>query len=132
MYFFSEKTAKQANEIYALINGSEYALNMPYDASVLSSYAQADRTPLSKLEFASGGEGSAVADKDDVSYPKPDETVQIGDYALICVVTAVKDDVIVIPKNALYTEGRISYVYVCNGETRTKTQVTAGIEGYLR
>ena len=57
----------------------------------------------------------------------PDEMVKIGMTGEVNLITAVKESVLIVPANAVFTEGKNSYVGVYNGIACNDVPVTTGI-----
>ena len=52
--------------------------------------------------------------------------VSVGDYAAVCVQSKLEENVLLIPRNALYIESGSRYVYVMENGGRSYRNVTVG------
>lgn len=98
-----------AVEIYALVGGERYPL---------------EAEPVDEADYTSsilrGGEYLSV-------FTAPEGTpLTIGDSAAVCVVTMRKTNVLKLPVNAVFEEDGEYYVYIVEGETRTRRPVSVG------
>ena len=55
--------------------------------------------------------------------------VELGEYAIICRLSDLRENVISIPLDAIYVEAGKKYVYVIEGESRIKTPIETGVYG---
>ena len=55
--------------------------------------------------------------------------MQIGETAALCLVTARAENALLVPVNSVFTENGESYVYVVEGESRVRRDVTCGVRG---
>lgn len=100
-----------AVEVYALVNGERYPL---------------EAEPVDEDDFTSsvlrGGEYLSV-------FTAPDDaTLTVGDSAVVCVVTMRRTDVLKLPLNAVFEEEGEYFVYMVEGETRTRQPITIGVK----
>lgn len=109
--YISKDTLEASKEYYALMDDKKYSLtNIPYEEEEYK-YRVYNKLSL-KSHFALDG-------------AKDDELV-CGNYVAICLIKNYAENVLVIPKKALYRDGSIRYVYkVVNGE-RARQEVKIG------
>lgn len=112
--YINAKTIASCERYYAVINGKEYDLEyIPYSEEELEAKKVSGDTLISTFRL------------------KADKDVRIGDYALVCVVSDYRENVVAVPRTALYKERGKYYVYVVEGENRIQTQVTLGVFGSM-
>lgn len=112
--FISEKTAKESTRIYAVVRGEEYELTyLPYEQSELTAMSVQGKAPVANYLLEDGAE------------------VEVGDYAIVCRVSDMRENVISVPYHAIYSESGQKYVYVIDGESRIKTPVVTGVYGAM-
>lgn len=110
----SEKNVQESHRIYAVVHGREYEMEyQPYEPERLAALTLSGITPVSTFRLADGGQAD------------------IGDYAVICMVSNYREQVISVPLEAIYTESGQKYVYVVVEDSRMKTPVTTGIQGAM-
>lgn len=55
------------------------------------------------------------------------EGLTVGEYAAVCVEVSRAENVLIVPRNAVYMEAGVRYVYVVEDGVRTRREVKAGI-----
>ena len=98
-----------AVEIYALVNGVRYQLTA----------GEVDESDYAVAMLRSGRYLSMFT-------PDSTEGLTIGDSAVVCVVNMRKQNVLKVPVNSLFSEDDQYYVYILDGETRTRRDVSVG------
>lgn len=113
--YIAEYVISGANEIYAAIEGREYAVTFaPMDVSEYLSLV------------LSGGELNTV-----FSFQQPDETLESGQYAAVTILDSREENVLLVPSNALYRDEKGRYVYKIVDGARIRQDVTVGISNNL-
>lgn len=109
--YVSEIAMRDMSEYYALIHGNKYELEfMPYSKEELRIMAINSVTPVSRFKL-----------KGDTSGIEP------GDYAAVVLIGDRKENVLVVPSNAVYSDSSGKYVYEVNDNIRTRREVVTGI-----
>lgn len=109
--YISNTTLDYAHAVYAQVGSKHYAMTaMPVDekkymAQVLSGVKL-------RRQFA---------------FDEPDEALEVGQYAVICVESNYRPDVLLVPTNTLYTADRIRYLYVMENGVRVRREVKVGV-----
>ncbi|MDD2648997.1 MAG: biotin/lipoyl-binding protein [Eubacteriales bacterium] len=100
--------------VYALINGKEYAC---------------EYVPMEDSEYvAQTLMGGALYSRFSLNMAEVSGEIQSGMSAAICVVTQKKDDVLIVPSNAVYRLGAARFVYViAEDQSMSLRSVTIGI-----
>lgn len=112
--YISEKNFAKYDDCYALFDGKEYAITYePYTAEELEKYVGATSDLKSRYRL----EG--------------DTDLMLGQYGLVCLVWNERHNVLTLPKEAIYTEGSQSYVYVNEDGNREMRMITTGVEGAM-
>ena len=123
--YIDKNTYIFAGEVYALINGKRYEVE----------YIPLEAEEIAKME----DNGIELESRFDI---KGDwDGIASGDYVCICLKNKVKENVLNIPKNALYSDAEGNFVYRmnddgtfgrCNVETGIETdiqiEITSGLE----
>ena len=108
--FVSQGDIADAVEIYALVGGEKYAL---------------EAEPMDEADYARsvlrGGEYLSVFTVSDA------QGLSIGQSAVVCVVNMRKTGVLKVPVNSVFEEDGESYVYIVDGESRVRRDVTVGV-----
>lgn len=109
-----------ASDVYAAINGKNYEIE----------YVPLESDQIVKMK------DNGVAIESRYTIIGATDNIASGDYACICIKNKVKENVLNIPKNALYTDSEGSFVYRmtdtgvfsrCNIETGMKTDIQVEI-----
>jgi HlyD family secretion protein len=109
--YVSDSELRLCHKYYALIHGKEYSLeNIPTDFEEYYKIVLAGGTPTTKFNVTNA-----------------DAAVQFGDFASVCVVGNYVKDTLVIPIDSIYSDNNSKYVYIMNGNSRVKKDVTVGI-----
>lgn len=109
--YISNSELHLTNKYYALIHGKEYSLeNIPTDLEEYFKIVLAGGTPKTKFNLTNS-----------------DEAVRFGDFASICVISNYIKDTLVIPIDSIYSDNVSKYVYIMNGNSRVRKDVTVGI-----
>ena len=99
-----------ANRIYAHIGGGIYELEpIPVDQKDLFARTLSGETITTEFEICDAG-----------------KEISVGDYAAVCVQSKLEEDVLLIPRNALYIESGSMYVYIMENGGRIYQNVTVG------
>lgn len=109
--YISESTIEYADKVYARIMDREYDI----------SYVPMDTAELVKLALT-GAEMKAR-----FSINTEDDTLVAGQFAVIMVYSAYRENVLVIPINALYRDGSGQYVYKQVDGARVRCDVKTGM-----
>lgn len=100
-----------ALEIYGIRNGKEYALTYaPYEDSVVLVMKNNNETMYTHFELT-----------------EPDENIDYGQTAIVKLVSAVREDALLVPEITLRTDSDGSYVYRRTENGREKVYVTKGL-----
>ena len=111
--FVSDKEIRQCHSYYAVSGKGEYELEyLPYSASELVAV-------------------SFTGEKLKSRFRVKDPEIRIGDYALVCLISNYRENVISVPKSAVVKENGESFVYVVDGDKRVKTKVKVGVTGTM-
>lgn len=112
--YISQTELRGANEIYARVGGTDYAIEMnPVDMSEYISRMLAGASMELTYTFLDVPEG-----------------LEAGQYAAIYVVSGRMEDVLYIPSNALYSDASGRYVYrVVDGMRERRAVTTGGTNG---
>lgn len=109
--YISETSAKSSKKIYAYIGGNQYDLTyIPYDLAVLNSLQLKDETPVSTFTINN-----------------IDDTIQIGAFAMVVVISDEKENVLSVPTSAIYKDTISTYVYKIENDTKSRVEVDIGI-----
>ncbi len=110
--YISDKVAETSERLYAIIGGREYELTyLPYTAGELATMSAKGITPVANYRLEGG------------------EDVALGEYAIVCRLSNLRENVISIPHGAVYVENGEKYVYVINGDARVRTPIETGVSG---
>ncbi len=113
--YVSPTRLSAAPRVYALIRGGTYDLEpVEMDMTEYFSIVFAGGTVMTDLRFT-GDAGD----------------IRAGDYALMCLVTSEKEDVLAIPFNALYVDDTGKYVYKLSNGVRIRQNVRTGASNGL-
>ena len=108
--YIVDSVIKGADRIYALVGGGAYDLEyIPMDSSEMYAKRAAGETIYTSFEILN-----------------PDGEIGVEDYALLCMERNRVENALVIPRNALYTEGGSKYVYVMEDGGRVRRDVETG------
>lgn len=110
--YIDKNTFINANQAYALINGKQYDI---------------EYVPLESDELAKMNDNGITVESRFAVTGEADNMVS-GDYACICLKNKVKENVLTIPKNALYSDAEGNFVYRMNDGTFSRCNVETGIE----
>ena len=111
--FISDKEIKKCHSYYAISRNGNYELEyLPYSASELVAVSLTGEKLKSRFR---------VMDSD----------IQIGDYALVCLISNYRENVMSVPKTAVVKENGENFVYVVDGDKRVKTKVKVGVTGTM-
>lgn len=101
-----------ASQVYALINGRKYDIE----------YVPLESSEVVKMQDSGIDIESRYTIKGDTG------NIASGDYACICVKNKVKENVINIPKNALYSDSEGKFVYRMTDGVFSRCNIETGIE----
>lgn len=108
--FVSAGDIEHAAEIYALVNGVKYAITAQ----------DVDESDYAVSILRSGKYLSMFT-------PDSDDGLVIGDSAVVCVVDLRTEDVLKVPVNSVFEEDDQYYVYILEGESRMRRDVSVGV-----
>lgn len=109
--YVSEMVMISAVDMYALVGGERYEIEYrPMDVEEYLSRLLSGEELKSRFEFT-GEAGDMSA----------------GDYAAVCVETGRVENALIIPRNSLYMEAGVRYVYVVEDGVRVRREVEAGV-----
>ena len=114
--YLTEGTVTTAAKIWARIGATDYPVEyVPSDMGEYLTVVFAGGTPKSRFSFAVEPEG-----------------VSCGDFAALCMLTGVREGVLAIPINALYSDDAGRYVYRLEEDgSRVRVPVRTGINNGL-
>ncbi|HWT76812.1 MAG TPA: efflux RND transporter periplasmic adaptor subunit [Mobilitalea sp.] len=120
--FIDANVIKNASQIYAIIKNKEYAIE----------YIPLTTDEQIKMKNKQGVIESSFSVEND-------NNIASGDYACICIKDKLKNNVLTIPKNALYSDSEGEFVYRmidgsierCNVETGIETDIQVEIKSGL-
>jgi len=108
--YISESYLKNAGEMYALVGSERVEIKaVPVDQAEYVSLTLAGEAVPSRFEI--------LSENADIS---------AGQYAAVCLVSGLREDVLLIPSNALYVGGGKRYVYVVEDGQRIHREVKTG------
>lgn len=109
--YMSEQSAASADRLYARIGDTDYPIELqPMDMQEYITVVLAGGTPTSRFSL----------DAQDAA------GLEAGQYAMVYLVTGTKEDVLLIPSNALYSDSEGRYVYRLEDGRRVRCPVTTG------
>lgn len=109
--FISENTLKNCSRYYALYNSSEYEISyVPMDTKQYLKIVLSGGTPTTKFTLNNMDNG-----------------LSIGDFAGICVLENYKQETLVVPAKAVYSDAEGKYVYRMDETTKVRQSVKVGI-----
>lgn len=111
--YVNEASLNSANEVYAHIGSADYAIT-PHAVDWHEAVAVA----------LAGGELRSAFDFTDAD--KLPEDMESGRYAAVILKTGLVKDALVVPANAMYSDGMGRYVYKLVDGKRVRAQVTVG------
>lgn len=122
--YISNSTLDRAHDVYAYIGDKRYKL-IPEEVD--------ERDYLTKVLS-----GEKLTRKFEIA--EPEDSLEAGQYAPVCVESDYRQDVLLVPTGTLYSADRTRYVYVIENGVRVRrnvetgmytdwyTQITAGLE----
>lgn len=110
--YMDRNTFINANEVYAAINGKNYEVE----------YVPLESDQVVKME------DNGITIESRFSIKGEDSGIRSGDYACICVKNKVKENVLNIPQNAIFSDAGGKFVYRMNDGEFTRCNVETGIE----
>jgi len=110
--YMDRNTFINANQAYALINGKQYDIE----------YVPLESDELVKMN------DSGIAIESRFAIIGEDVDLTSGDYACICLKNKVRENVLTIPKKALYSDAEGNFVYRMNDGAFARCNVETGIE----
>lgn len=109
--YLSEKKLNKAARYYLMVNGEKYDVTyIPYAAGEYDVLTAKGEATWSKF---------AIND--------PDNKVQFGDAALLCVIEQEERGCVSVPTNSIHRDEAGAYVFVVNGDENRKVYVERGI-----
>lgn len=110
--YMERNTFINANQAYALINGKQYDIEyVPLESDEL--------VKMNDSGIAIESRFAVIGEADDIAS---------GDYVCICLKNKVRENVLTIPKNALYSDAEGHFVYRMNNGAFARCNVETGIE----
>ncbi len=110
--YMDRNTYINAGEVYAAINGKNYEVEyVPLESEQVKKMEDNGITIESRFEIK--GEASEISS---------------GDFACICVKNKVKENVLNIPQNAIFSDDAGKFVYRYSNGTFTRCNIVTGIE----
>lgn len=108
--YISLTTLQNAHAVYAHIGDKRYELTpMPVDNKEYLSQVLAGETPM--LQY---------------TINNPDDSLSVGQYAVVCVETSYVADALIVPTNSLFTD-TTRYLYVMEDGVRVRRDVKTGV-----
>lgn len=108
--YVNDMVMVSAVEIYALSGDGRFEIEYsPMDTEEYLKRVLSGEELKSRFEFAGDFDGLSV-----------------GDYAAVCVVTGRVENALIIPRNSLYMEAGVRYVYVVEDGVRIRREVETG------
>lgn len=114
--YVSEAVMESAVDLYALVGGMK---------------CEIEYVPMSTDEYLSmvlGGEELFSR----FAFTDENAPVSVGEYAAVCIETGRVENALVIPRNALYAEMGVRYVYVVEDGMRVRREVETGMMNDLQ
>lgn len=109
--YISNTTLGSAHAVYAHIGSKRYAMTA---------------TPLDeKKNMAQVLSGVKLVRQ--FTFDEPSEELEAGQYAVICVESSYRSNVLLVPTNTLYTADRTRYLYVMEDGVRVRREVKVGV-----
>ena len=109
--YISNTTLDSAHAVYAQVGSQCYAMTP---------------TPVDEKKYMSQVL-SGVKLRRQFTFDEPDEALAVGQYAVICVETNYRADVLLVPSNTLYSADRTRYLYVMENGVRVRREVKTGV-----
>lgn len=113
--YVNKSTVKQAEEIYAVLNGKRYEVE----------YQEMDSDEYERLYSRDGVVYSTFLFKDSAT------DVKIGDFAVIVIVKETAKNVLSVPTSAIGSDENGKYVYSFDGNSYTTTYIRTGMNDGL-
>ncbi len=118
--YISESEIASAYSCYALINGAEYELGyIAYSKEELRDMAAREITPVSRFTVLKRRDGSGET--------REENGYGAGDYAAVILISDMHSNVLVVPRNAVYSDTSGKFVYEIVDNARVKRNVVTGI-----
>lgn len=109
--YISNTILDSAHAVYAQVGSGHYAMTaMPVDEKKYMAQV------LAGLKL-----------RRQFTFDEPDETLEAGQYAVVCVESNFRPDVLLVPTNTLYTADRTRYLYVMENGVRVRREVKVGV-----
>lgn len=109
--YISNTILDSAHAVYAQVGSRRYAMTaMPVDEKKYMAQV------LAGLQL-----------RRQFTFDEPDETLEAGQYAVVCVESNFRPDVLLVPTNTLYTADRTRYLYVMENGVRVRREVKVGV-----
>lgn len=109
--YISNSTLDSAHAVYAQVGNKHYAMTS---------------TPVDEKKYMSQVL-AGVKLRRQFTFDEPDEALEVGQYAVICVESNYRADVLLVPTNTLYTADRTRYLYVMEDGVRVRREVKTGV-----
>lgn len=113
--YITDRSIENANKMYALIEGKEYDITYVPFTDEEFKYRIFNELPL-ESNFSL----------------KDTSSLESGTYACICVISNYLENVLTLPKKAIYTEGPVKYVYKLVDGERVRQEVEVGRSNKLK
>ena len=109
--YISNSTLDSAHAVYAQVGSRRYAM---------TSTAVDEKKYMAQVL-------AGVKLRRQFTFDEPDETLEAGQYAVICVESNYRADVLLVPTNTLYSADRTRYLYVMENGVRVRRDVKTGV-----
>lgn len=108
--YIPNTATENVHALYALVGGNRYDVTpVPIDDKEYISRVLSGETVMSEFEVL-----------------VPDDTIVSGAYAVLCIETQYVEDALLVPSNAIYSDGGGKYVYVVKNGERERVSVRTG------
>lgn len=109
--YVSETVITSAVDMYAMVGDQKCAVEYaPMDTEEYLAMVLSGEELKSRFELTDGFEGMTA-----------------GEYAAVCVETGRVEDALIVPRNAVYMEAGVRYVYVVEDGVRIRREVQTGV-----
>ena len=109
--YISNSTIDSAHAVYAQVGSTQYAMTP---------------TPVDEKKYMAQVL-AGVKLRRQFTFDEPDAELAAGQYAVICVESSYREDVLLVPTNTLYSADRTRYLYVMEDGVRVRRDVKVGV-----
>ncbi len=109
--YISNSTIDSAHAVYAQVGSKRYALTA---------------TPVDEKKYMAQVL-AGVKLRRQFTFDEPDQELEVGQYAVVCVESNYRPDVLLMPTNTLYSADRTRYLYVMENGVRVRREVKVGV-----